>query len=358
MFPSSKQLQYHILILLMSVAVLMCTSNAFALFQFDDDYQSPATLALQFKKTQMSWADTRLGYFDGLITNNQTEIKHYDRRMAVGFGAGIELPTASNVSFRFDVRGESVLRRQLDNAQPETYIDERYVYVKPTTDLTYITPAGLELFVGASWTVVPAYSQKIDSQYDSTTVKYGSTSILAPHVGLTRRGGSGAGGLYYQFGKQEKRSVQKSASDGTVLDISQEIQEPSTLGVFASFAGTGVVWTFDLAAVSEGEGGDRTESGNTMRDDNLRLSVSSLWSGSLKAGLSHRTARYAKSAYMDLDSIPITSGKILWLWTGANAGLYSGVVAAYGRDKQSIPEVNARYEVNAISLTTGVTGAF
>lgn len=338
-----------------AVAVVCSAAPSFALIPFDDEYESPATLAMQFKKTPASWTSAKFGYFDGLITNNQTDVKHYDKRIGIGGGIGAEIPTGPNISFRLDLHGESVIRRQIDNASPETYIDERYVYVRPVADLTYITPAGLEIFGGASWSFFPAYSQKIESAYDSTSVKYGTTSILAPHVGVTRRGGIGAGGLYYQFGTQEKRGVTKTASDGTVLNISQTIHEPSTLGVFAMFNGLGAVWSADLAAVSEGDGGERTENGNTMRDDYLRLSIASTWNANTKVGLSYRSASYAKSAYMDLDSIPITALRVMWLW---GAGVYSGVTAAYGRDRQSIPEVNARYDVNALSVMTGVSSAF
>lgn len=327
----------------------------FALIVFDDEYQTPATLALRFKKTTASWVDVTCGYFDGTIASNQSDAKHYDRRIGFGSGLGVELPTASNLSFRLDMRAESIIRRQVESGSPETFIDERSIHARPTLDLTYVTPAGLELFVGASWFLIPAYTQKVDSSVGATSIRYGSSSILSPHIGVTRRGGIGAAGLYYQFGKQVSRSVSKSTSDGTALDLKQDVQEPSTLGVFAMFAGLGGMWTADLAAVSESEGGDRTESGNTVRDDYLRLSLASTWNNNLKLGLNYRSASYAKSAYMDLDSIPITAAKVTWLW---GAGVYSGVMAAYGRDKQSIPEINARYQVNALSLTSGVASAF
>jgi hypothetical protein len=234
-------------------------------------------------------------------------------------------------------------------------MDERSVRARPTVDVTYITPAGLEIFGGASWTISPKYTQKVDSAMDSTSIRYGTMSILAPHLGVTRRGGFGAGGLYYQFGKQDSRSVTKTTSDGSELNLSQNVQEPSILGVFAMFNGLGGVWSADLAAVSEGEGGERTENGNTVRDDYLRLSLASTWNNNLKVGLNYRSASYAKSAYMDLDSIPLTAVKVNWVW---GAGVYSGVMAAYGRDKQSIPEVNANYQVNALSLVSGVASAF
>ena len=339
-----------------SVALAMLYAPAcFALIPFDDDYQTPATFALRFKKAPASWVDVKLGYFDGAITNNQTDTKHYDRRIGVGSGVGVELPTTSNVSFRLDMRAESIIRRQIDSGTPETFMDERQIRARPTADITYITPAGLEIFGGVSWTLSPKYTQKVDSGVGSASINYGTMSTLSPHVGVTRRGGFGAAGLYYQFGKQESRSLTKTASDGSELELSQAVQEPSTLGVFAMFNGLGGTWTADLAAVSEGEGGDRTENGNTVRDDYLRLSIASTWNNSLKFGLNYRSASYAKSAYMDLDSIPITAAKVSWVW---GSGVYSGVMAAYGRDKQSIPEVNARYQVNALSLTSGVASAF
>lgn len=336
-------------------AAVVCPTPALSLVPFDDDYQTPAVFALNFKKAPDSWMNMKLGYFDGLITNNQTDTKHYDRRIGTGIGIGFELPTAPNLSFRLDLRAESILRRQVDNATPETYIDEHSVYARPTADLTYITPAGLELIGGASMALWPTYSQKVDSSSDSTSIRYSSVYVLSPHIAITRRGGVGAGGLYYQFGKNESRNVTKSASDGTQLEVVQTVQEPSMLGVYAMFNGGNAVWTADLASVSEGDGAERTVNGSAMRDDYLRLSLASTWNKNFKIGLNYRSASYAKSTYMDLDSIPISALKISWLW---GAGAYSGVMAAYGRDKQSIPEMNARYQVNALSFTSGVASVF
>ncbi|MCX6127071.1 MAG: hypothetical protein NTV34_20300 [Proteobacteria bacterium] len=340
----------------LNFALLLClsASSSFALYQGDDQFRSPAVRAMSFQKTAAFWVDQRFGIFDGLISNDQTESKRFDRRLAYGLGAGFERPLIANLSLRLDGRGESVKRRQLDNAAPETSLNESYVTFRPSAALTYVTPAGLEIYGGAVWNVLPGYTQTIRSSTDKATVKFQTVQFMAPQLGVTRRGGFGVGGLYYQFGREQSRSVTKFASDGTKLEMSETKQEPTTLGVYAQVPGMGALWAIEGAAVSEGEGGERTESGSPIRDDHLELGIKSLWPAGISFGLRHHTARYAKSAYMDLDSIPISSVQVLWATTGQGMNIHFGGIGAMGRDKQSIPEINARYEVNAFSFLGGL----
>lgn len=340
------------------IAVSASSERALAVFYGDDPMSSPGTLAIKFKKTNAYWYGQRFGLFDGLISNDQTESKRIDRRLSIGAGAGVEKPFSANLSVRLDLRGEAVTRKQLDNASPETTTTETYMQARPSAAVTYITPAGLEIYGGGVGNLLPAYTRVVKSSSDTTTIKYGSAQFFAPYVGLTRRGGFGAGGIYYLFGKEKDRSIEKKAADGTVLNQFETKQEPTTLGVYSLFSGVGAEWQINGAAVSEGEGGERTDMGSPVRDDHLELSVSAQWATGVRVGAGHSTARYAKSAYMDLDTIPMTSLSLMWFTAPDGSGLHLGVIGGIGRDKQSIPEINARLEVNAVSVVGGVYGSF
>ena len=333
-------------------------STAFALFPFDDESATPALQALRYKKASAEWSSERFGFFDGLITNDQTESKHYDRRVGFAGGFGFEQQVLPNLGLRLDLKGEAVMRRQLDSAAPETVTDEKYLFARPMADATYITSAGLEIFVGAVWSFFPAYTQKIESAYVSATTKYGSGNLFAPHFGVTRRGGFGSGGFYYVMGRERNRSVTKSASDGTSVEVTSAVSEPTTAAIFAQFSAASALFTTEVAAVSAGEGGQRTDNGNTTADDYLRISLNSVWSNAYRVGLNYQSARYSKSMYMDLDSIPILATQVLWVSGGAGSAAHAGFIYAYGRDRQSIPEVNARYKVDALSVVAGVTNGF
>lgn len=337
------------------LCTILCAQDAYALFPGDDEMKSPGARALKFQKAPALWFDQRAGVFDGVIVNHQTESKHYDRRLGLGFGAGFENPLSPNFSFRLDLRGEAVKRRVSDLGVPETVSDESYLNLRPIASATYVTPAGLEIYAGALWTILPGYKRTTRFGSDDAKVNYASTQFLTPHVGVTRRGGIGAVGLFYQFGKEQKRSVTKTTSDGSSLDMSETKQEPTMLGLYGQFNAANAQWVLEGAAVSEGEGGERTESGDTLRDDHLEIAITGVWQSSIKAGLGYQTARYSKSAYMDLDSVPFVTGKLLWISEGQGLNMQLGCVGAVGRDKQSIPEMNARYEVNAFSVVGGIS---
>jgi hypothetical protein len=348
---------YHlsILVVVASLCAGLVNSSAWA---FDDGNESVAKQAILFRKTQAFWLDQRFRMFDGFVTNDQTNGRRIDRRMIYLAGVGLERPLGSQLSVRVDARGDVMTRRQIDALSPEVVTDERVVTARPSAAVTYITPAGLEIFGGARMIASPAYTQSVDSSAGKTKIRRGKSSLLSPHVGLTRRLASGAGGFYYQFGEETDRSVTKSVSDGSSLEMTEVVHEPTTLGVFGQFSAGLTDWTVEGVAVSAGEGGERTDSGMTIRDDYMRISGMGVFVKSYKAGLGYQTAKYSKSAYMDLDSIPYVMAQAGYLSDQAGNIIEGGVQMLLGRDKQSIPEINARYEVNVITLILGVSGAF
>ena len=74
-----------------------------------------------------------------------------------------------------------------------------------------------------------------------------------------------------------------------------------------------------------------------------------------KAEIAHQTASYAKSSYMTLDNIPVTSLRIVA--GDAATGMWTGLTYIYGRDRQSIPEINADFKIDSFVLLTGVNRA-
>jgi hypothetical protein len=277
------------------------------------------------------------------------------RRVAGGGAFGFEQPWSGNLSLRLDLRGEAVRRRQRMGAEPETIIDESYMVGRPNGDVTYITPAGLELFAGGMYVVYPAHTQKMDAATLDSETKYSQGLLFVPRFGLTRRGGFGSGGIYYSQGRETHRTITKSVGDGNDLTFDEIIYEPTTAALFAEFNASGLLWNLEVAAISGSEGGLRAANGVTMNDDHIRAQVGFAWAGWLKAQLAHQTAGYAKSAYMSLDNIPLSSARLVA--GDAATGMWTGVAYLYGRDRQSIPELNAIYKVDGLVVLTGVNRA-
>ena len=320
-----------------------------------DETASPGSRALQYQKVPITWGGMKAVAFDGTITDTQSGGRYYDRRLALGGAFGFERPLVPLFGVRLDLRGEVVTRRQRMALVPETFIDETYFVGRPSADITYTTPAGLEIFGGGMLVLKPTHTQTMDAASVDAKIKYSSSALLTPRFGFTRRGGVASGGVYYVVGAEGSRKVTKSVGDGNDLKFDESLYEPTTAALFAQFTGGVMVWNLEVASISGSEGGLRAASGQTMSDDHLRIQFGGVWAGVINALIAHQTASYSKSAYMSLENIPMSSIRV-----GAGdpaTGLWAGGVYFFGRDRQSIPEFNAKYKVDGFVILTGVNYA-
>ena len=195
----------------------------------------------------------------------------------------------------------------------------------------------------------------MDAASVDAKIKYSSSALLTPRFGFTRRGGVASGGAYYVVGAEGSRKVTKSVGDGNDLKFDESLYEPTTAALFAQFSGGVMQWNLEVASISGSEGGLRAASGQTMSDDHLRLQFGGVWAGVINAQIAHQTASYSKSAYMSLENIPMSSIRV---GAGdASTGMWAGGVYFFGRDRQSIPEFNAKYKVDGFVILTGVNHA-
>ena len=243
---------------------------ALAVTPLDED-ASPGIHALRFKRAPATWNGLKAVTFDGSVTDDQSGSQNYDRRVAGGCAFGFEQPVMPNLSTRLDLRGEAVTRRQKMGLEPKTMTEESYIVGRPSVDVTYITPASLELFAGGTYILNPSFTETIESSSVTAENKYSSNTLFVPRFGLTRRSGVANGGVYYVSGRESSRTVIKSAGDGNDLTFSVPVFEPTTAALFAEFAASGFNWTIEVAAISGSEGGLRSASGSTMSDDHMRV---------------------------------------------------------------------------------------
>ena len=129
------------------------------------------------------------------------------------------------------------------------------------------------------------------------------------------------------------------------------------MGVFGEFLVKKITMDFELAAVQAGEGGERSEQGNAVREDYLMARLGSVYpikgAFSMKLGLTHQTLSYSSNAFMNVDTVPFSSAKLLAYYGNPKSNLYAGFVYGFGSDGQSIPEFNAKYDVKAYGVTMG-----
>jgi hypothetical protein len=322
------------------------------------DFEMVGRSPLLFKKIRTFGLRQDVGFFEGTIVNDQTSGKRVDRRFFTRIASDAEIPILANMSVRGSIVGIATVRRQVDQFTPEIVSDEKQIVLNSNLAATYVTPAGLEVYGGIRAWLNPKYSQEVDSLGATTSIRRPSARLVAQHLGLTRRFGSGAGGFYYQFGKEETREVTKVTSGIEDVVVSETLHAPTTLAMYGKFQTGSTQWTLEAASLSSGEGGERTETGSTIRDDFLKLYGEGVFDSFYQLGIGYQTAKYSKSAYIDLDSVP------LWILKGA---IVQGTSPSFtflaaelivGRDKQSIPEINARYESTQLTISLGVNLVF
>ncbi|MCX6118426.1 MAG: hypothetical protein NT027_12860, partial [Proteobacteria bacterium] len=322
------------------------------------DYTSlPSDYAIQFSKSRRYSIDVGFGLFDGEVKNKQADSKRIDRRLSSHTGLEVDSPLVGPFSLRIGAIGETIRQRQVESLEPQTIIDSTTLTLYPVSALTYVTPAGLEIYGGLSGFLQPTHTQVIKSELESATSKHSNAVAYATHFGVTRRGGSGAAGFTYQLGKQSTRTVKKEASDGSTIDLNEAVHLPTTISIYAQFDSAGAKWTILASSLSAGEGGERAESGSSLRDDYLKFRLTADLASGFQASVGYQTASYSKSAYIDLDSIPIITSKLAYVIQDQGRRVFVGPDCKVGRDKQSIPEVNAEYKVNACALIGGIYGS-
>lgn len=344
---------------LVIVAHLLMGSAAVA-FPTQDD-QTPGVMANEFKKRRNVWLRLDMGVLDGKITTTPPNSTTVDRRVEALAMVGGDGMIGSRFAGRLNVKAETTKRRvsaQEDNAP---VMDETSAVYTPSFDLTFITDKGLELFGGVEGKIFGTTERTEKSANGTTKSKFDPQTVVARRFGVTRRAGKWSGGFYYVAGAEKSRDVMIEAFDGSVNDTKEMVFIPSRIGVFGEID-AGALWDFELTFVQARGLGPRDENGVTAYTDYFEARFGNVYmlgsSIGLKTSLAHKTISYASNAFVTLETMPMTSLKVLVLFGTAESHLYVGVVGGQGRDGQSLPEFNAKYEALGYAATLGFFSPF
>ncbi len=318
----------------------------------------PASQALNWRRGTNVWGRYDFALVDAKIKTSPPDTTTLDRRIENFLMLGGEKALNPKVGLRLNMQVEQVRRRQGEETPPIRWVDTTVSQISPSFDATFVTHAGLEIFGGTLLQVIPSHKQTIDSDSIDGSTTWSSSTLQVPRFGVVRRGSGWSGGFYWIVGRETQRSFTKTASDGSSLRGEDIVHVPSQLGLFGEIVWRGIATEFEMAAVQAGEGGNRTESGATVRDDHLLVRVESQGAvaGSLgvRGGLTHQTLSYSANEFMGLDTIPVTSMRLLATLKMGKAQSDLGLIYGTGRDGQSIPEYNASYAMKAWAVTTGL----
>lgn len=341
---------------MLSLLLLLMLAGAQVALAFPtQDDQSPGTLASGFKKRRAVWARSDVGVMDGIITTTPPDSKNYDRRIEVLANVGGEAMLSTRFAARLNVKADAVKRRVTSEDVHSPVLDETSVVYHPAFDLTFITDKGLELFGGVEGHVYTSSNREESSANGKTKATFAPVNILARRFGVTRHAGSWNGGFYYVTGAEGERTVHTSVFDGSTSEAKDIVFVPSRFGIFGDF-NAGARWDFDLAFLQARGKGSKDEKGVTAYADYFEAKFGGLvMFGNLgmKAGVFHKTLSYANNAFVTLETIPMTSLKMLLLLGSADQHAFAGVIVGQGRDGQSLPEFNAKYESLGYAVTVG-----
>lgn len=336
------------------LVVFATTASAFPM----QDDQTAGSMANDSRKRNNFWYHVDLAGFDGKVKTSPPDTYRYDRRIEVLTNVGVDRFITSRFAARLNIKGETSRKRLSDDTKPPTIIDHTRTVYRPSLDLTFVTDKGLELFGGVVGEIEPANKMVSDTQNGESSTKYGGSSMLARRFGVVRRAGAWSGGFYYQLDEDGERTVNQTAFDGSTLESDEALFMPARMGIFGAFDAYRMYWDFELGFVQARGAGPKDDTGNTAYTDYFETKAAGFYPFSsgfgLKLGVNHKTQSYANSAYINLDTIPATAVKALFVFGSADKHNFFGVIYGFGKDGQSLPEFNSTYEYKAVALTMGV----
>ncbi len=330
-------------------------------FPAQDD-QTAGTMAINFNKQNNAWSRLDLGVVDGKVTTSPPDTVKYDRRAETLAVLGGEVLFAKRFGARLNLKGEFSKLRQQEAEGPKATVDSTVKTYRPSLDLTFITDKGLEIFAGQEMQIIPAYTETVASSNGESSTAFGNSSVASRRFGVVRRAGAWSGGFYYQMGAEATRDVEQTAFDGSGADSDDVVFIPSRIGVMGAFKAIAAFWDFELDFIQARGKGPKDDQGNTTYTDYFETHLGSLYffggSFGVKGSVFHKTLSYANNAFVTMETIPATSVKLLGVLGDDESHAFLGLIYAFGKDGQSLPEFNAEYEFDAFAVTFGSIFSF
>lgn len=344
---------------LFSVAVCIAPLSALPAaqaFPLEDD-QTVGTMAVNFRRQSNIWSQWDLGFVDAQVKSSPPDAVKFDRRLESLAIIGGEAGIAKRWGLRVNVKAEYSRRKEAEQDAPRAVVESTRKTYTPSVDATFVTDKGLELFAGVAAQQTQPYTETVTSSAASSQTAFDRSLLLARRFGVVRRSAAWTGGFYYVLGVEKDRGFRQSASDGSELRGQETVFIPSRMGVFGQFGVMGSTCDLELNFVQARGMGPSDSRGVTVYTDYFEARASSyveFGSGiGLKLGGAYKTLSYASNAFVSLDTMPVESVRLLMIFGKLEAHAFAGVIGSYGKDGQSLPELNAQYKLTAFAATSG-----
>jgi hypothetical protein len=321
------------------------------------DIESPGSEALRGGRANTFSARSDSVYIEGSITTYPPSSVKLDKRYWQRLKIGGDSHFGSNLGVRYYLDVRQNMQVESEEDEPRSVNELEYVRAFPSLDLLFITSGGLEVFAGYRGLYYGPYEKTTTSASSSSQAQFSSVAARAPRFGFVKRAAGWSGGFYFMPGIEQTRDVSITASDGSGIVSSDKVHAPTQMGVFADFSSFGFNHQFEFSALQAGEGGTQTDNNNNTSEDYFRVKYGldfNIGFTGLNFTAIHKRFSYARNESVSLEQISMTGYHVKWVIGSPDNHLFLGSIIASGKERQSIEEFNADYEIKAVGVSTGL----
>lgn len=337
------------------LAVYFCLPNI-ALSELNEPTLSLGSL---FIKNKSSHWHMLSGEFRNAKTYNQqiSDLKIYNNSADLKFISGINLNLASRFSFAFSA--EAITNKTRVHDSTEQYLEERSKqHLTVHSHITYLANNGLDISAGYGLGLQPKHKATIQRSTLSNSQTLDSAFLRYNYFSLIKNSAAWKGGIYYINEAEATFNKSDSYSNGSQLDSSDVIYQPSTYGLIMRYQVASHHVEFEVASVQASHGGLKTSDGRNIYEDHNKLRVlldyQFIQSFVLQTELRYKTLAYSNSEFVSLETIPESSIFMALIIGDSNLNFLSGIGYRSAKDRQSQNEFNQSYESQTLDLNIGL----
>ena len=335
---------------------------AIASNSYGQDFQflTHESLGKGFEEKASLKSDAKSFLVDGNKNFPDTGSNQYHRTLLNLFQVSGNLPVQSKSMFRFGGQMASAYQKEHGEDLPRKVSKEQWYVLRPRADFALETESGALAFIGVFYHYYSSRTRKSETVSFSSNWQYESVSQIQPYLGVIKKANRFDGGFFYKIGVEKSRSLVKSTSlESTKFTYDDIIHEPTTLGLFVLWKGPNFNLLGEFQSIESGEGGVKNESGRTIYEDynqiNIKIDFPGLFAD-LDLGVAgrYKSLSYASNLNVAMESIPMRLFSVDVATVVAGLRYWGGIYYGRGKNRQSLPEMNADYNLSIYGINAGV----
>lgn len=350
---SSSYLRLQRMVLLLVLAGLSLGQKAHAFNVID--FESLSKRAVEFQKKRYSEIRAYSILMDGEIHSRSTNSVSYDRSLVTVVDSSLSWPVSSKMFLRPHIAMNSNIQKVEGKQAPRTIMERRWSQFDAAMDLIFLADNSLDVFLGMTRRWIPAHRSKTQSVGINTQDEFQEATINFPHLGVVKRFGNFDGGFFFISGQEKSRIVSRTSDEHEFEFLFDEhLYQPTELSVFSRSRFFGVTGFFEFTAVQAGEGGNRTDDGNTVEEDHFRfLAIGRYpmpWGKGVEmlGSYQYKSLSYADNRNVTIATMPMMGFQLGLAVSEGPLPFEASLIFASGEDGQSLEEFNARYRLKGV----------